>query len=110
MDLSLEAWLKLYGPMGLLAGLLILVIWKALLPRIDRQQEENRGILTATLEDARKERDRERENARQEREESRKMIEAQANKFFESLSLRDKIQKEGFDEILREVRKQPPRK
>lgn len=104
MDLSLDAWLKLYGPMGLLAGLLILVIWKALLPRIDRQQEENRAILTATLEDARSERNKERETARLEREESRKMIEAQANKFLESLSLRDEIQKEGFDEILREVR------
>lgn len=109
MDLSLDAWLKLYGPMGLLAGLLILVIWKALLPRIDKQQEENRAILTATLDDARKERDRERENARQERDESRKAIETQANQFLESLQLSYKIQKEGFDEILREVRK-PPRK
>lgn len=110
MDLSLEAWLKLYGPMGLLAGLLILVIWKALLPRIDRQQEDNRNLLTATLEDARKERDRERENARLERDESRKVIESQANKFLESLRLRDEIQKDGFDEILREVRGTPRRK
>jgi DNA-binding TFAR19-related protein (PDSD5 family) len=109
MDLSLEAWLKLYGPMGLLAGLLILVIWKALLPRIDKQQEENRAILAATLEDARNERNRERETARLEREESRKLIESQANKFLESLQITNKIQKEGFDEILREVRK-PPRK
>lgn len=95
--------------MGLLAGLLILVIWKALLPRIDKQQEENRAILTATLDDARKERDRERESARQERDESRKLIETQANQFLESLQMVNKLQKEGFDEILREVRK-PPRK
>lgn len=109
MDLSLDAWLKLYGPMGLLAGLLILVIWKALLPRIDKQQEENRAILTATLDDARKERDRERESARQERAEARRVIETQANQFLESLQLFNKMQKEGLDEVLREVRK-PPRK
>ena len=78
MDISLDSLLKLYGPLGLLAGILLLVIWKHLLPYIEKQQAENRAILTAALEDARKERDAERQVRIREVE-----------RFLESLKYRD---------------------
>lgn len=61
MEVNLESLLKLWGPLGLFVGVLLLVIWKKLLPYIEKQQADNRSILTAALEDARKERDQERQ-------------------------------------------------
>ena len=78
MDISLDSLLKLYGPLGLLVGILLLVIWKKLLPYIEKQQAENRAILTAALDDARKERDSERQIRVREVE-----------RFLESLKYRD---------------------
>ena len=63
-----------------------------------------KSTMEGTLADARAERNKEREDARAERDEFRRLIENQANKHLESLRVRDQIQKEGFDEILRELR------
>lgn len=66
-----------------------------------------KSMMEGTLTDARAERNKEREDARSEREQFRKLIESQADKHLESLRIRDKIQEEGFDEILHELRNSP---
>jgi len=78
MEVNVESLLKLYGPLGLIVGLLILFIWKVLLPKIEQQQSENRTILTSALEDARNERDL-----------MRQLREKEVDKFLESLRYRD---------------------
>lgn len=69
-----------------------------------------KSTMEGTLADARQERNKEREDARSEREEFRRLIESQANKHLESLRIRDQIQEKGFDEILREIRSNQPRR
>lgn len=58
-----------------------------------------KSTMESTLADARKERDA-----------ARTANEAQANRFMESLRIRDEIQEKGFDEILRELRSSSPRR
>jgi len=85
MEINLESLLKLYGPLGLIVGVLLLFIWKGLLPKIEQQAKENReqskemrDQLAATLDDARKERDL-----------MRSLREKEVDKFLESLKYRD---------------------
>lgn len=73
-----ESLLKIYGPLGLIAFGLGLLIWKKLLPYIEKQQADNRAILTSALEDARKERDL-----------MRQLREKEVERFLESLKYRD---------------------
>lgn len=49
-------------------------------------------------------------DARKERDAMRQLNEAQANKYLESMAKRDEIQEKGFDEILRELRNNNPRR
>lgn len=82
---------QLWGPLGIIAVLfLIMVVGGA---------KWFKSIMDGTLADARKERDT-----------MRQINETQANKFLESLQLRDEIQEKGFDEILRELRETYPRR
>lgn len=78
MEINLESLLKIYGPLGLFVGFLMLVIWKALIPRIDKQQEQHVQFIIATLDDARTERDKMRE-----------LREREVDKFIQSLKFRD---------------------
>jgi hypothetical protein len=78
MDLNPESLLKLYGPLGLIVFGLAMLVWKKLLPYIEKQQADNRATLTAALEDARKERDY-----------MRQLREREVDKFLESLRYRD---------------------
>jgi hypothetical protein len=88
MEINLESLLKLYGPLGLGFGLLVLLVWKKLLPYIEKQQADNRNILTSALEDARKERDL-----------MRQLREREVEKFLESLRYRDTEFKSVADAI-----------
>lgn len=83
-----ESLLKIYGPLGVIAFGLGLLIWKKLLPYIEKQQIENRTILTAALEDARKERDL-----------MRQLREKEVERFLESLRYRDEQFKEVAEAI-----------
>lgn len=83
-----ESLLKIYGPLGVIACGLGLLIWKKLLPYIEKQQIENRTILTAALEDARKERDL-----------MRQLREREVERFLESLRYRDAEFKSVADAI-----------
>ena len=76
---------KIWGPLGI--GFVLAVVLVLSGARLMR------GLLLGTIEDARKEQDYMR--AQRERE---------ADRFIESLKLRDGIMKEGFDEILQEMR------
>lgn len=78
MDVNLESLLKVWGPLGLFVGVLLLLIWKVLIPYIKQQQVDNRETLTSALEDARKERDL-----------MRQLREKEVDKFLESLKYRD---------------------
>lgn len=76
---------QVWGPLGVgFVVLLVLVIAGA---------KWFKSLMETTIADARKERDT-----------ARAANEAQANKFLESLKIRDEIQEKGFDEILRELR------
>jgi uncharacterized protein YecA (UPF0149 family) len=88
MEINLESLLKLYGPLGLIVGILILVIWKKLIPYIEKLQTENRTALTSALDDARKERDL-----------MRTLREKEVEKFLESLRYRDEQFKAVADAI-----------
>lgn len=74
----LEPLLKVYGPIGVFAALLVLVIWKKLIPYIEQQQKDSKEILQGALDDARKERDL-----------VRQLREKEVDKFIESLRYRD---------------------
>ena len=76
---------KIWGPLGIMAVLLLLLVVAG--------AKWFKNMMDGTLADARKERDA-----------ARAANEAQANRFLESLKLRDEIQEKGFDEILRELR------
>jgi predicted ATP-dependent Lon-type protease len=78
MEISLESLIKIWGPLGLFVGVLLILIWKKLLPDIEKQHQENRFILTAALEDARRERDL-----------MRSLREKEVERFLESLKYRD---------------------
>lgn len=75
---SWEALLKIYGPLGLIAFGLGVLIWKKLIPYIEKQQADNHAILASALEDARKERDL-----------MRQLREKEVERFLESLRYRD---------------------
>jgi len=76
---------RIWGPLGVVFVVFIL----AFIGLIKLGQK----LLTETIADARKERDT--ANARSER---------QAEKFIESLRIRDELMGRGFDEVLREIR------
>jgi F0F1-type ATP synthase membrane subunit b/b' len=78
MEFNLESLLKLYGPLGLGFGLMVLLVWKKLLPYIEKQRAEYQAVLTSALEDARNERDL-----------MRQLREQEVTKFLESLRYRD---------------------
>lgn len=96
MDLTIETLLKFYGPLGLIIAILLLAIWKWLIPRMDKREEEYRTVLTAALDDARKERDA-----------ARQLREKEVDKFLESLRYRDEQFKSVADAI--SERRQPRR-
>jgi hypothetical protein len=82
---------QVWGPLGILAVLfLVLVVAGA---------KWFKSTMDTTLADARKDRDA-----------ARQANETQANRFLESLKIRDDIQEKGFDEILRELRNTTPRR
>lgn len=85
MQADYEPLLKLYGPLG--------VIFLLAVAGIVGAARWFKSMMETTLTDARKERDA-----------ARSSLEAQANRFLESLKVRDDIQEKGFDEILRELR------
>lgn len=109
MEINLESLLKLYGPLGLIVGFLLLVYWKKILPEQEQQrkelradlasqQAEYRQLLDSTVDDARKERDAERQARAQE-----------VTKFLESLKYRDE-QFESVADAISDRRQQPRQK
>lgn len=95
MDLNLDSLLKIYGPLGLMLGVLILVIWKKLIPYIEKQRADYQAVLNSALEDARSERDY-----------VRQLREKEVEKFLESLRYRDEQFRAVADAI---ADKRPPR-
>lgn len=97
LDIILQAdWesvAKIWGPLGVGCFLLILFVWRGLLPYIKKQQEDNKQILTSTIEDARKERDF-----------VRQLREVEVDKFLNSLKLRDEKMERGFQEVVHALR------
>lgn len=82
---------QVWGPLGIFSVVfLVLVIAGA---------KWFKSTMDSTLADARRDRDA-----------MRVINETQANKFLESLKIRDGIQEKGFDEILREIRDHGPRR
>ena len=109
MEGNLDWLLKVGGPLGFVVGLLLLYYWKVVLPEQAKQREQQRQdleraraeyqqTLTAALEDARKERDQER-NLRQQ----------ELNRYMDSLKYRDDRFKEVADAI-NQVRSPPRRR
>jgi hypothetical protein len=82
---------QIWGPLGLGFVLLLLLIVAG--------AKWFKSTMEGTLADARKERDA-----------MRDLVNTQANKFLDSLKIRDDIQEKGFDEILRELRNTNPRR
>lgn len=76
---------RLWGPLGIVFVLAVLVVLAIL--------KLAQKLVMGTIEDARKERD----YVRQQRE-------READKFIESLKVRDELMRDGFDEVLREIR------
>lgn len=76
---------KTWGPLGI--GFVFAIVLTAALLRLGKH------LLTTTIDDARKERDY-----------MRQMRERELERFIESLKLRDELMKDGFDEVLREIR------
>lgn len=97
-----ESILKTAGPLGVIFLLAIMGIVGA--------ARWFKSLMEGTLADARKERDAMRALNEQQAKEGRALLESQANKFLESLKIRDDIQEKGFDEILRELRDTHPRR
>lgn len=95
MEASVETLLKFYGLPGLIIAVLILLIWKGLLPKLDKRDEEYKAALRSIAEDARRERDLE----RQSREQERLAREREVDKFLESLRFRDEKFKDVADAI-----------
>lgn len=86
-----EAIGKTWGPLG--------VIFVVAIFGIVAGARMVKSMVLGTIEDARKERD----YMRQQRE-------REANAFIQSLTTRDELMKEGFDEVLREMRDNHPRR
>lgn len=85
-------WLEVLktGGAGLvIAAFLGLIIWKVLIPMVNRQQEDTKAILLGALEDARKERDL-----------MRQLREKEVDKFLESMRYRD----QKFEDIVEAIR------
>ena len=89
MDVDWTAIAKIYGPLGVFAVVTILLVWKKLLPYIERQHKEHIAALQATIEDAREERDI-----------ARKLRERETQKFIDSLRIRDEKMERGFSELI----------
>lgn len=62
VDINLETLLKFYGPLGLIIFVLLMAIWRWLIPRMDKRDEEYKSALMSIVDDARKERDYERQS------------------------------------------------
>jgi F0F1-type ATP synthase membrane subunit b/b' len=99
MDANLEWLLRIGGPLGGMLGLVLLYYWKKVLPEqesirkqqredLERARTEYQQILTSALSDARSERDQE-----------RKMREAELSRYMDSLKYRDDRFKEVADAI-----------
>ena len=82
---------KTWGPLG--------VVFVLALMGIVFGARAIKGIVLGTIDDARKERDYMREQR-----------EREANAFIQSLKDQGELMKEGFDEVLREIRNSPRRK
>lgn len=82
---------KTWGPLGVIFVLSVIGIVAG--------ARMVKALILGTIEDARKERD----YMRQQRE-------REATAFIQSLEKRDELMKEGFDEVLREIRNTPRRK
>lgn len=85
-------WLEVLktGGAGLvIAAFLGLIIWKVLIPMVNKQQEDTKTILLSALEDARKERDL-----------MRQLREKEVDKFLDSMKHRD----EKFNSIVEAIR------
>lgn len=98
-----DAWeiAKAYGVIGIVALVLILVVWKGLLPYIKKQHEEHLSTLKATHEESIKAHQAIVEDARRERDYVRLLHEKEVDKFLDSLKLRDEKMERGFDEVVR---------
>lgn len=83
--------LKTVGPLGVAFVILIIGLVAA--------AKWFKNMMDGTLADARRERDV-----------ARTALEAQANKYLESMTKLGEIQERGFDEVLRELRNNPRRK
>lgn len=99
METNLDWLLKVGGPLGFVVAVLLLYYWKVVLPEQAKQREQTRldlertrneyqQILTSALNDARNERDQE-----------RKMREQELTRYMESLKYRDDRFKEVADAI-----------
>jgi len=88
MEINGESLIKFYGPLGLIIFGLGIFVWKWLLPRLDKRDEEYRLAINAALSDARAERD----YMRQQREK-------EVDKFLDSLKYRDEQFKSIADAI-----------
>ena len=95
MDATTESILKLWGPFGLIVVGLVLFIWKKLLPDLEKREAAYREVLTSALDDARKERDQE-----------RKMREAELSRYMESMKYRD----EQFKPLAEAINANRPRR
>lgn len=100
MQIDWTAILKTYGPLGVFCLAAVLLIWKKLVPYIERQHAEHIKALQATVDDARRERAAAVEDARKEREAARRLRERETERFLESLSLRDQKMERGFSELI----------
>lgn len=98
-----ESVAKIWGPLGVSYLLLVLVIWKVLVPYIKQLVEtnredtrkladDNRVVLGAVIDDARKERDY-----------VRVLREQEVTRFIESMKLRDEIMKASMEGVTRSI-------
>lgn len=84
---------KIYGPLGVTCLLLVLAVWKILLPWIQKQQATAEANLKEQIQEARSERDY-----------VRQMREAEVNKFLDSLKLRDEKMERALNGVAEAIR------
>ena len=87
-----EAVAKIWGPLGVICFLLVLAIWKLLVPYIKQQADDNKQTLLSVVEDARKERDY-----------MRVLREREVDKFLESSQKQAEIFKSSLQEAVRAI-------
>lgn len=98
IEISSETLLKFYGPLGLIIVGLALFLWKWVLPRLDKREEEYRAVLLSVVDDARKERDL-----------VRQLRETEVDKFLQSLKFRDEQFRSVADAISEKRQRQTRR-